>query len=74
MRTCTPLVVGFIVLAVFIGGLAVGAQVQIRQQAPTDRAADFPLADIEAIVQEMDAEQRATDRLIGTVPGLPGKQ
>ena len=37
---------------------------QIRQQAPTDRAADFPLAELAAIVQEMDAEQRQTVRLL----------
>ena len=37
---------------------------QIREQAPTDRAADFPLAELEAIVQEMDAEQRQTVRLL----------
>jgi mannose-6-phosphate isomerase-like protein (cupin superfamily) len=64
MRTRTPLIVGFIVLAAFVGGIAVGAQVQIRQQAPADRAADFPLAELEAIVQEMDAEQRQTVRLL----------
>ena len=57
-------IAGFIVLAAFAGGIAVGAQVLIRQQAPTDRAADFPLAELEAIVQEMDAEQRATVRLL----------
>ena len=64
MRSHTLWIAGFIVLAAFAGGIAVGAQVLIRQQAPTDRAADFPLAELEAIVQEMDAEQRATVRLL----------
>jgi mannose-6-phosphate isomerase-like protein (cupin superfamily) len=64
MRTRTLLVVGFIGLTAFVSGIVVGAQVQIRQQAPADRAADFPLAEIEAIVEEMDAEQRQTVRLL----------
>ena len=63
MRTHLLLAVGFVVVA-FVGGMVTGAQVQIRQQAPTDRAADFPLAELEAIVQEMDAEQRTTVRLL----------
>ena len=64
MRTHLLLAVGFVVGVAFVGGMVTGAQVQIRQQAPTDRAADFPLADLEAIVQEMDAEQRTTVRLL----------
>ena len=40
------------------------AQLLVRQQAPTDRAADFPRAEIEAIVGEMDADQRSTVRLL----------
>ncbi|MCE2540024.1 MAG: hypothetical protein J4G16_06440 [Acidobacteria bacterium] len=64
MRTRILPAVGLCVLTVFVGGMVVGAQVQIRQQAPTDRAADFPLAELEAIVQEMDAEQRQTVRLL----------
>ena len=64
MRTRPGSVVGSIVLVAFVGGIAAGAQVQIREQAPTDRAADFPLAELEAIVQEMDAEQRQTMRLL----------
>ena len=55
---------GIVVLGAFGGGLAVGAQVLVRQQAPADRAADFPLAELEAIVQQMDAEQRTTVRLL----------
>ncbi len=64
MRTRIFPAVGLCILTAFVGGIAVGAQVQIRQQAPTDRAADFPLAELEAIVQEMDAEQRQTMRLL----------
>ena len=64
MRTHLLLAVGFVVVVAFVGGMVTGAQVQIRQQAPTDRAADFPLAELEAIVQEMDAEQRTTVRLL----------
>ena len=64
MRMRTPVVAGCIGLVAFVGGVAVGAQVLVRQQAPTDRAADFPLAELEAIVQEMDAEQRTTVRLL----------
>ena len=56
--------VGVVLLAAFGSGLAVGAQVLVRQEAPTDRAADFPLAELEAIVREMDAEQRTTVRLL----------
>ncbi len=55
---------GIVVLGAFGGALAVGAQVLVRQQAPADRAADFPLAELEAIVQQMDAEQRTTVRLL----------
>ena len=58
------LVVGVVLLVAVGSGLAVGAQRLVRQQAPTDRAADFPLAELEAIVQEMDADQRTTVRLL----------
>ncbi len=64
MRAPTPVSVCLVILAAFAGGIAVGAQVQIRQQAPTDRAVDFPLAALEAIVAEMDTEQRQTVRLL----------
>ncbi len=54
------------------GGLAIGltaavvlvAQIEIQQQAPTDRAVDFPTAEIDTIIQEMDAAGRATTRLL----------
>ena len=36
----------------------------MRQQAPTDRAADFPLAEIEATLMEMAADDRPTVRLV----------
>ena len=56
----------------FVAGLAVGlaaaavltAQIEILQQAPTDRAIDFPTAEIDTIIQEMDAAGRATTRLL----------
>ena len=55
------IVIGTIVL----GGVTVlSAQILIRQQAPTNRAAGFPLAEIEAIVGEMDADGRSTVRLL----------
>ena len=55
-----------------VGGFGIGlaaatvlnAQIEIRQQAPTDRAADFPLAEIEAIIKDMDAIGRPTTRLL----------
>jgi len=56
----------------FIAGLAVGltaaaiitAQIDIRQQAPLDRAVDFPTAEIDEIIAEMDAAGRVTTRLL----------
>ena len=56
----------------FVAGLAVGlaaaavlvAQIDIRQQAPLDRAVDFPTAEIDTIIAEMDAAGRATTRLL----------
>ena len=56
----------------FVAGLAVGltaatvltAQIDIRQQAPLDRAVDFPTAEIDAIIAEMDAAGRVTTRLL----------
>lgn len=64
MRTRTRLITGLLVLAAFAGGIAVGAQVLVRQSAPTDRAVDFPVAEIDAIIREMDAEGRPTVRLL----------
>lgn len=54
------------------GGLTIGlvaaavlaAQIHVRQQAPTDRAVDFPSAEIDAIVAEMDTTGRTTTRLL----------
>ena len=56
----------------FVAGLAVGltaaailtAQIDIRQQAPLDRAVDFPTAEIDEIIAEMDAAGRVTTRLL----------
>ena len=36
----------------------------VRQAAPTDRAVDFPLAELEATFREMDAKKLATIRLL----------
>ena len=55
-----------------VGGLVIGltaaavltAQIDIRQQAPLDRAVDFPTAEIDSIIQEMDAAGRVTTRLL----------
>ena len=63
MRTQTLIVIGAVGLALSsVGGLA--AQIEVRQQAPTDRAADFPLAEIEATLMEMAADDRPTVRLV----------
>ena len=51
-------------LVAFISGTVVGSQVLVKQQAPTDRAASFSLAELETIVTDMDAEQRTTVRLL----------
>ena len=56
-----------IVIAAFTLGLSATTlvgQIQTRRQAPTDTAADFPLAEIEAIIEDMDETQRATTRLL----------
>ena len=52
------------VLVVFISGTVVGSQIVIRQQAPTNRAAGFSLADLDTIVADMDVEHRTTVRLL----------
>ena len=39
-------------------------QILVRQQAPTDRAATFPLEEIEATIKQMDADERSTVRLL----------
>ena len=46
----TKIVIG--VLTVGLSAATLAAQIQIRRQAPTDTAADFPLAEIEAIIYE----------------------
>ncbi len=58
----TKIVIG--VLTVGLSAATLAAQIQIRRQAPTDTAADFPLAEIEAIIEDMDDSQRATTRLL----------
>ncbi|MEE2791040.1 MAG: hypothetical protein VX453_05350 [Acidobacteriota bacterium] len=58
----TRIVIG--VLTVGLSAATLAAQIQIRHQAPTDTAADFPLAEIEAIIEDMDDSQRATTRLL----------
>jgi len=63
MRTSVVSIVGGFGLGL-AAATVLSAQVEIRQQAPTDRAADFPLAEIEAIIQEMDAAGRPTTRLL----------
>ena len=40
------------------------AQMLVRQEAPTDRAADFPLAELEATFRQMDADDLSTVRLL----------
>ena len=40
------------------------AQILVRQEAPTDRAVDFPRAEIEATIAQMDADARSTVRLL----------
>lgn len=63
MRTRILIVTGAVGLALSTASVLT-AQILVRQQAPTDRAADFPLAAIEATIMEMDADARATVRLI----------
>ena len=51
----------------FGGAIAIGQQATgptVRQAAPTDKAVDFPLAEIEATFKEMDAKKLATMRLL----------
>ena len=55
---------------VVLGLLAVGAaeasarQVLVRQEAPTDRAVDYSLSELQAEFREMDAEDLSTLRLL----------
>lgn len=55
---------------VVLGLLAVGSteasarQVRVRQEAPTDRAVDYSLSELQADFREMDAEGLSTLRLL----------
>ena len=51
-------------VALALSSSVLTAQILVRQQAPTDNAADFPLAEIEATIKEMDADDRSTVRLV----------
>ncbi len=62
MRTYT--FIGIAIVAFGVGVSTLTAQIVIQQQAPTDAAADFPLAAINAIIQEMDDAGRSTTRLL----------
>jgi mannose-6-phosphate isomerase-like protein (cupin superfamily) len=41
-----------------------GSGVNVRMQAPVDKAADFPLADLQASYKDMDAKKLLTLRLV----------
>src|SRR5215510_3333030 len=43
---------------------ASGSGPNVRMQAPVDKAADFPLADLQATYKEMDAKKLLTMRLV----------
>jgi len=57
-------------MIIAIGLIAVGGadafaqQLLVREEAPTDRAADFPLAELEATFRQMDADGLSTVRLL----------
>ena len=61
MKTRLLIVTGLSVLCLM--GTPTG-QIQVRLPAPTDRAADFPLAELQAIVRQMDADGVSTVRLL----------
>ena len=61
MRMHPFTVIGLVCLATVVG---LSGQIQVRQTAPTDRAADFQMAELEATVRRMDAEGLATVRLL----------
>ena len=63
MRRWTLTVIGAIGLGLSSVSVLT-AQVLVRQQAPTDKAVDFPLVEIEATLEEMEADERATVRLV----------
>ena len=57
-------------MIIAIGLMAAGStdafaqQILVREDAPTDRAADFPLAELEATFRQMDADGLSTVRLL----------
>ena len=61
MKTRLLIVTGLSVLCLMV---TPSGQIQVRQTAPTDRAADFPLAELQATVRQMDADGVATVRLL----------
>ena len=63
MRTRTLIVIGAIGLGLSNVGVLT-AQIVVRQQAPADRAVDFPLSEIEATLKEMEADEQPTVRLV----------
>ena len=65
MRTTSIVsTVGAVLIAAAVAThIAVHAQ-QVRMQAPVDKAADFPLSDLQATYKEMDAKKLLTMRLV----------
>lgn len=53
-----------VAVIVLVGTPDATAQLLIRQEAPTDRAADFPLAELEDTFLQMDADDLSTIRLL----------
>ena len=57
-------------MIIAIGLIAAGStdafaqQILVREDAPADRAADFPLAELEATFRQMDADELSTVRLL----------
>ena len=66
MRTHVPVLVGLVLVgAVSLGGAApVAAQAFVREQAPTDRAADIPVQVLAKEMDMMEAEGTSTVRLL----------
>ena len=61
MKTRLLMVIGLSVLCLIV---TPSGQIQVRQTAPTDRAADFPLAELQAPVRQMAADDVAPGRLL----------
>ncbi len=53
-----------VALALGLSTTTLVGQIKILSQAPADSAADFPLAEIEAIIENMDEDHRETTRLL----------